>query len=86
MVRPPILLVCVFLLLASFFSPSLARPDSYRAAAVQFTPSGAVNDPPLQVIQQSVDRFESFVQEAQKQEVQVMVFPEGALGMFNAGS
>jgi predicted amidohydrolase len=58
--------------------------NTYRAAAVQFTPSGTYADPPLSVIQQSIDRFAPFVQSAAGQGVQVIVFPEGALGMFNA--
>ena len=58
--------------------------DFYRVAAVQFTPSGSYRDPPLQVISESIDRFEPFIQNASARHAHLVVFPEGATGMFNA--
>jgi len=70
---------------AVFSHSTSSSSSSYIGAAVQFTPlpfSRSIS--PALAASNNVDRFESFIAEAREGRAQVIVFPEGATGMFAA--
>jgi len=74
-------LLCRLLLLA----PAHAKASTYTAAAIQFTTLGNYTLPAWQTVQLNIDAYESWVAKAAKAGADVVIFPEGGLGMFNAG-
>ncbi len=61
-----------------------AEPVSYIAAAVQWNPVGNVSMAARDFIALNIDAWEPWVVEAAAAGAEVVVFPEGALGMFAA--
>jgi hypothetical protein len=57
-----------------------ARPAYYIAGAVQHLPEGNFTLSAHQILSSNLRLFESYVAEAVRQHVNILVFPEGALG------
>lgn len=74
--------VCCQLLL--LLTPVHAKSSTYTAAAIQFTTLGNYTLPAWQTVQLNIDAYESWVARAAKAGADVVIFPEGGLGMFNA--
>jgi len=82
------LLRCLSLALLAVSLPAAVAaasdPLSYIAGAVQWTALGNTSLPALTVVQMNLDAMEPLVAQAARAGAGVVVFPEGALGMFDA--
>lgn len=77
-------IVLILACLLAALSSVTASNGIYSAAAVQYTPLGDYTTPPWQSLHDNINRFEPLVAQAQQWGAKVVVFPEGALGMFTA--
>jgi predicted amidohydrolase len=80
-------LFSILILICSVISYGMASPSavvSYIAAAIQWNPLGNITLPPRDYIALNIDAWEEWIKKASLSGAEVVIFPEGALGMFNA--
>jgi pantetheine hydrolase len=79
MKRHQALLVLLFIAFL-FPTPSLGSGATYRAGAFQHSPIGSAFQPASETIKTNLDLYQEAVQNSTKENVQILVFPEGGLG------